>query len=90
MGRLFLRLLKHVVIALVIGVVVIFIWYYEFARPVRDPNVGKRAYLTSDNRYLGEVVRSGQDAQLGEVWVVRQPDGYEVKYRKSRLTLRDK
>ena len=89
MGRFLLHLLKHAVIAALIGAALMAVWYYQ-ARPPRDPNVGKRAYLIRDNRYLGEVVRSAKDDRLGEVWVVRQPDGYEAKFAKSRVTLRDK
>jgi hypothetical protein len=90
MGRLFLRLLKHLLIALLIGVVLMLIWYQPFCGPPRDPNLGKHAYAAGTGQYLGVVVGSAKDAKLGEVWIVQPPSGYKTMYRKSRLVLKDK
>ena len=88
--RLLKYVLTHVVIAIIIGVVAMLIWYHPFGRPARDPNIGKHAYAAANDQYLGVVVGSAKDEQLGEVWIVQPPNGYKTKYRKSRLTLKDK
>jgi membrane protein implicated in regulation of membrane protease activity len=88
LGRTFLRLLKHVVIAVILGVVLMLVWYYQ-SRPPHDPNIGKHAYVTATGRYVGKVIGSARDDVLGEVWIIEPPTGYAAKYRKSRLTLKD-
>lgn len=88
--RFFFRLIKHILIALILGAVLAGGWYYLFLYTPRDPNIGKRAYVTTTNEYVGEVIYSANDDLLGPVWVVKSPGGYPTKYRKSRLTLKDK
>lgn len=89
-ARFFARLLKHVIFAAVIGVAFMLFWYQPFSRPARDPNVGKHAYNAGNDQYIGVVVGSAKDDKLGDVWIVKPPGGYETKYRKSRLILKDK
>jgi hypothetical protein len=89
MGKLLLRLLKHAVIAAVIAAAALLIWYRGVLRPARDPNIGKRAYLATNDQYLGVVVGAATDTDLGEVWVVEPPSGYKTKYRKSRVVLKE-
>lgn len=88
--RFFFRLIKHILLALILGAVLAFGWYYMFLYTPRDPNIGKRAYVTATDQYLGEVMGSSNDDQLGPVWIIKSPSGYPTKYRKSRLTLKDK
>ncbi len=88
--RFFFRLIKHILIAVILGAVLAFGWYYLFLYAPRDPNIGKRAYVTTTDQYVGEVIASGNDDQLGPIWIVKSPSGYPTKYRKSRLTLKDK
>jgi len=88
-GKFFFRLLKHVIMAAIIGVVIMVVWYQQCARPPRDPNVGKRAYAVGTDQYLGVVVGSGKDTQLGDVWYVELDKGIKHQYRKSRVILKD-
>jgi hypothetical protein len=90
MARFFFRLLKHFIIAVVLGAILMCGWYYLFIRVPRDPHIGKRAYVVGTDQYVGEVVGSSQDEKLGDIWIVKSPSGYPMKYRKSRLTLKDK
>ena len=83
--RFFFRLIKHIIIAVILGAVLTFGWYYLFLYTPRDPNIGKRAYLTATGQYVGEVIGSKNND-----WVVKSPSGYPNNYSKSRITLKDK
>jgi hypothetical protein len=89
LGKFFLHLLKHAIIAVIIAVVLLLVWYQPWNRPARNPNIGKHAYAANDDLYLGVVVGSAKDDQLGEVWIVKRPNGSPTKYRKSRVVLKD-
>lgn len=89
-GRFFFRLLKHLIIAIIIGVVAAFVWYQMQPRPVVDPAIGKRAYSSANGQFVGTVVGTGTDRQMGDILIIQQPGGYKVKYPKSFLLLRDR
>lgn len=89
-ARFFFRLLKHIIIAVVLGAVLTLGWYYFFLYVPRDPNIGRHAYITGTEQYVGDVIGSANDEALGAVWVVKRPNGYATKYPKSRVTLKDK
>ncbi len=88
-GKLVLRLLKHAIIAALLGLVLALLWYQPCSRPRRDPNLGKHAYAVNNDQYLGVVVGSAHDPALGEVWIIQPPSGYKTKYRKARVVLKD-
>jgi hypothetical protein len=88
MRKLLWHVLKHAVIAAVIAVVGLSVWYQGMRSPAPDPNVGKRAYLATNNQYLGVVVKEATDSEMGEVWIIESPSGYPTKYRKVRVVLR--
>ncbi len=86
-AKFFFRLLKHILIAAILGAALMFFWYYA-TRPVPNPNIGKHAYHTKTGDYLGEVTGEGNDPQRGPVWVIKQPDGMPTSYRKTTVTLK--
>jgi membrane protein implicated in regulation of membrane protease activity len=65
------------------------IYRMQPVEPKRDPALGKHAYLSRTGEYLGVVEGSGRDRQRGEVWFVRQPDGYRLMFSKARVILKD-
>jgi uncharacterized membrane protein YraQ (UPF0718 family) len=90
LARFFFRLLKHLLIAVIIGVLAAFIWVQMQPSAPVNPSIGKRAYSSANGEFVGTVVASGEDPKMGAVWIIRQPGGYEVKYPKHFLHLRDK
>jgi hypothetical protein len=90
--KIYYRLFKHLVIALLIGAAGAMLMYYRYSSSSapRDPNIGKHAYGNHTGRYLGVVEGQGNDKTRGPVWVIRQPGGYQMSYPKSRVTLKDK
>ncbi|MCW5967054.1 MAG: hypothetical protein KIT57_00945 [Blastocatellales bacterium] len=89
LARFFFRLLKHLLFALIIGVIAAFIWVQMQPSAPVNPSIGKRAYSSVNGEFVGTVVASGEDPKLGAVWIIQQPGGYKVKYPKSFLQLRD-
>ncbi len=88
-AKFFFRLLKHIIIATVIGVVVMFGWYYSL-QPTPNPNIGKHAYHTKTGDYLGEVTGEAVDPVRGPVWQIKPPTQPPTSYRKASVTLKDK
>jgi hypothetical protein len=88
--RFFFRLLKHILIATVIGILVAFIWFQMMPSAPVNPNIGKKAYSNATGKFVGTVVGAAHDREMGEVWIVEPPGGYKTKYRRSSLTLRDR
>ncbi|MFN7946148.1 MAG: hypothetical protein U0Z53_12410 [Blastocatellia bacterium] len=88
-AKFFFRLLKHLIIAVVLGFVLMFFWYASSRQP-RNPNIGKHAYVTRTGEYLGEVAGETTDPKRGPVWIVKPPDQPPTSYKKSAVTLREK
>ena len=88
-AKFFFRLLKHLIIAVVLGVVLMFFWYYS-TQPPKNPNIGKRAYVTRTGEYLGEVTGETTDPKRGPVWIVKPPNQPSASYRKAAVTLKEK
>ncbi len=88
--KVYYKLFKHVIIALLIGAAGSALYVYRSLPPPRDPNLGKHAYMTASGKYLGVVEGQGEDRQRGPIWIVRPPGGYTVMYAKSRVTLKEK
>jgi 4-amino-4-deoxy-L-arabinose transferase-like glycosyltransferase len=83
--KFFFRLLKHFILAVVLAVIVALFWYQPFsARP--DPNIGKFAYGTVSNSFLGVVV--ADDKENGS-WIIER-SGMRTKYPKNKVILKDK
>jgi hypothetical protein len=88
--KVYFRLFKHFLIALLIGLAGAAIYYYRSLPPPPDPSLGKHAYLSASGKYLGVVEGQGEDNRRGPVWIIRPPGGYQVIYAKSRVVLKDK
>lgn len=88
-AKFFFRLLKHIIIATVLGCVIMFGWYFAM-RPTPNPNIGKRAYHTKTGDYLGEVIGEAVDPERGPVWQIKPPTQPPTSYRKVTVTLREK
>ncbi|MCI0666096.1 MAG: hypothetical protein L0220_34010 [Acidobacteria bacterium] len=56
--------------------------------PPGDPAIGKQVYLKKSGEYLGTVVASGRDSQLGEIWEVRTQRGEVTRHRKVNVILK--
>lgn len=89
-ARFFFRLLKHIIVAVVVGVVIAFIWVQMQPGVPVNPLIGKRAYSSANGQFVGTVVASGTDSKLGDILIIEQPGGYRVKYPKNFLRLRDR
>lgn len=87
-AKFFFRLLKHIIIALVLGFALMFFWYFS-SRPAANPNIGKRAYHTRTGDYLGEVTGEKTDPERGPVWIIKPPNQPPTSFSKSRVTLKD-
>jgi hypothetical protein len=84
--KFFFAFFKHVLTALFIAAIASGVYYYVMNQPPpRDANLGKHAYGVGSNRYLGEITGATEDA-----WVVKSPGGYEAKYPKARVLVKDK
>jgi hypothetical protein len=84
--KFFFAFFKHVLTALFIAVLGSGIYYYVMSQPPpKDPNVGKHAYGASSNRYLGVIEAANDDS-----YVVKQPGGYQTKYPRARVIVKDK
>ncbi|HWQ32958.1 MAG TPA: hypothetical protein VNQ79_08885 [Blastocatellia bacterium] len=88
-AKFFFRLLRHLIIAVVLGVVLMFFWYAS-SRPPKNPNIGKHAYVTRTGEYLGEVTGEATDPQRGPVWIVKPPNQPPTSYKKTAVTLKEK
>ena len=83
--KFFFSLFKHVLTALFIAAIASGVYYYVMSQPPpQDPNIGKHAYGTSSNRYLG-VIEAGSDDE----YVVGLA-GVKKRYPKGRLIIKDK
>lgn len=83
--KFFTRLLKHFIIAIILGVTVAMFWYQPTStRP--DPNIGKFAYGVNSNSFLGVIVAN--DKEDGS-WIVEK-SGMKMKYPKSKVIIKDK
>ena len=83
--KFFFRLLKHFILAIILAVTVALLWYQpSSSRP--DPNLGKFAYGTNSNSFLGVVVANDKDDGN---WIVEK-SGMRMKYPKSKVILKDK
>ncbi|HEX4950198.1 MAG TPA: hypothetical protein VFZ34_26260 [Blastocatellia bacterium] len=83
--KFFFRLLKHFILAIILGVTVALFWYQPYSsRP--DPNIGKFAYGVNSNNFLGVIVA---DDKEGGSWIVEK-SGMKMKYPKSKVLLKDK
>jgi hypothetical protein len=89
-SRLFFRLLKHVIIAIIIGVAAAFVYVQLQPKARVNPAVGKFAYSSANGVFVGKVVAVGTDAKMGDVLIIERPGGYHAKYPKNFLLLRDK
>ncbi|MFN7926687.1 MAG: hypothetical protein U0Y68_01885 [Blastocatellia bacterium] len=83
--KFFFKLLKHFILAVILAVIVAALWYQPFSTP-KDPNLGKFAYGTVSNSFLGVVVA---DDKANGSWVVEK-SGMRMKYPKSKVLLKDK
>lgn len=83
--KFFFKLLKHFILAIILAAVVAFFWYQPFS-PTKDPNIGKFAYGTGSNSFLGVVVANDKE---GGSWIVEK-SGMRMKYSKSKVLLKDK
>ena len=84
--KFFFSIFKHVLTAVFLAVLGSGIYYYVMSQPPpRDANVGKHAYGTSSNRYLG-VIESATD----DSFVIKQPGGQQTKVPKARVVVKDK
>lgn len=83
--KFFFKLLKHFILAVILAVVVAMFWYQPFATKP-DPNIGKFAYGTVSNSFLGVVVANDKE---GGSWIVEK-SGIRTKYSKSKVILKDK
>jgi uncharacterized membrane-anchored protein YitT (DUF2179 family) len=83
--KFFFKLLKHFLFAVILAVVVAMFWYQPFSTKP-DPNIGKFAYGTVSNSFLGIVV--ADDKENGS-WIVEK-SGMRMKYPKSKVLLKDK
>lgn len=83
--KFFFKLLKHFILAVILAVVVALLWYRpDFSTP--NPNLGKFAYGTISNSFLGVVVA---DDKEGGSWIVEK-SGQRMKYPKSKVVLKEK
>ena len=89
-SRLFFRILKHVIIAIIIGVVAAFVYVQMQPKAKVNPAVGKFAYSSANGVFIGKVVGTGTDPKLGDVLIIERAGGYHAKYPKNFLLLRDK
>ena len=78
--KFFFKLLKHFFFALILAVVVAMFWYQPFST-TKDPNLGKFAYGTVSNSFLGVVVA---DDKASGSWIVEK-SGMRMKYPKSKV-----
>lgn len=63
--KFFFSLFKHVLTAFFIAAIASGVYYYVMSQPPpQDPNVGKHAYGTSSNRYLGVIEAGSEDAYV--------------------------
>lgn len=63
--KFFFALFKHVLTALFIAAIASGVYYYVMSQPPpQDPNVGKHAYGTSSNRYLGVIEAGTEDSYV--------------------------
>ena len=84
--KFFYAVFKHVLAALFIAAIASGVYYYVMNQPPpRDASIGKHAYGSGTSRYLGVIEAATEDA-----WVIKQPDGYQVKYPKARVIIKDK
>lgn len=85
--KFFFRLAKHLILAFIVGVVLMLLWYqpWHWGRPAKDPNIGKLAYIAGTDRFVGVVVGAE-----GNEWIVEKSGGYRTRYAKARLILKDK
>lgn len=83
--KFFFKLLKHFILAVILAVVVALLWYQPFSTKP-DPNLGKFAYGTVSNSFLGVVV--ADDKENGS-WIVEK-SGMQMKYPKSKVLLKEK
>lgn len=83
--KFFARLLKHFILAVVLGVIVAVFWYQPQPAP-SDPNVGKFAYGVNSNNFLGVIVANDKE---GGSWIVEK-SGMKTKYPKSKVIIKDK
>lgn len=83
--KFFFKLLKHFLLAIILAIVVAVFWYQPFSLS-KDPNLGKFAYGTISNSFLGVVV--ADDKENGS-WIVEK-SGMRMKYPKSKVLLKDK
>lgn len=86
--KFFFRLAKHLIIALILAVILMVVWYqpWNWKNQAKDPNIGKLAYITGTDKFVGVIV--GSDNSEG-VWIVEMGN-HRTKYSKSRLDLRSK
>ena len=83
--KFFFSLFKHVLSALFIAAIASGVYYYVMNQPPpQDPNVGKHAYGTSSNRYLGVIEAGSEDS-----YVVRLGNA-QTRYPKARVIIKDK
>ena len=84
--KFFFSIFKHVLTAVFITILGSGIYYYVMSQPPpRDPNVGKHAYGTSSNRYLGVIEAATEDS-----FVIKQVGGQQTKLPKARVIVKDK
>jgi 4-amino-4-deoxy-L-arabinose transferase-like glycosyltransferase len=88
-AKFFFRLLRHLIIALILGLALMFFWYFAVT-PRKNPNIGKHAYLNRTGEYLGEVTGEASDQTRGPVWIIKPPAQPATSYRKSSVTLKEK
>jgi membrane protein implicated in regulation of membrane protease activity len=89
--KYYFRLFKYLFIVFIFFAIAAagIIYRMQPVEPKRNPALGKHAYLSQTGEYLGVVEGSGRDRQRGDVWFVRQPDGYRLMYSKARVMLKD-
>jgi len=85
--KFFFKLFASVLITVMIVVFGTGIYLYRIF-PHGDPAIGKQVYLKRSGEYLGTVVASGRDNQLGEIWEVRTQRGEVTRHRKASVIVK--
>ena len=83
--KFFTRLLKHFILAIILGVLVAMFWYRPSSLPP-DPNIGKFAYGVNSGNFLGVIVANDKDDGS---WIIEK-SGMKMKYPKSKVIIKDK
>jgi hypothetical protein len=85
--KFFFKLLTSILVTLTIVILGTGIYLYRMF-PQGDPAIGKPVYLKKSGEYLGIVVASEQDTQLGEIFQVRTQQGQLTRLRRANVIVK--